>query len=75
VREIFAENLKVINAKQVLRMFGSWHVNFVLFCFGGGQVPQRCLVSKFILWIICIFLLPQVHAQQGASYFWLSQRS
>jgi len=23
---------------------GSWHVNLVLLCFDGGQVPQRCLV-------------------------------
>jgi len=29
-------------------MVGGWHVNLVLFCFDGGQVPQRCLVSKFM---------------------------
>ena len=40
-----------------------------------GQVPQRCLVSKFMSSIICFDLLPQVHAQQGASLFWLSQSS
>ena len=52
-----------------------WHVNLVLFCFDGGQVPQRCLVSKFRCSIKCFGLLPQVHAQQGASLFWLSQGS
>jgi len=46
---------------------GSWHVNLVMFCFGGGQVPQSCLVSKFMSSIKCLGLLPQVHAQQGAS--------
>ena len=54
---------------------GSWHVNFVLFCFDGGQVPKRCLVSKFMSSMKCFDLLPQVHAQQGASRFWLSQSS
>ena len=42
---IFAENLKVINADKCSRRW-HWHVNLVLSCFDGGQVPQRCLVSK-----------------------------
>jgi len=46
-------------------------VNLVLFCFGGGQVPQRCLVSKFMSSVKCFVLLTQVHAQQGASLCWL----
>jgi len=41
--------------------------------FDGGQVPQRCLVSKFMSSIKCFSLLPQLHAQQGTSLFWLSQ--
>ena len=51
---------------------GSWHVSLVLFCFDGGKVPQRCLVSKFMSSIKCFGLLPQVHVQ-GARLFWLSQ--
>ena len=47
-----------------------WHVNLVLFYFGGGQVPQRCLVSKFMSSIKCFDLSPQVHTQQGAGPFW-----
>jgi len=54
---------------------GSWHMNLVLFCFDGGLVPQRCLVSKFMSSIKCFDLLPQVHAQQGTSLFWLRQSS
>jgi len=61
--------------KQVLPIVGSWHVNLVLFGFDGGQVPQRCLVSKCMSSIKCFGLLPQVHAQKGASLFWLSQSS
>jgi len=52
---------------------GSWHVKLVLFCFDGGQVPQRCLISKFMSSIQHFGLLPQVHAQQGIKLFWLSQ--
>ena len=60
--------------RHVLPIVGSWHVNLVLFCFDGGQVPQRCLVSKFVSSIKCFGLLPQVHAQQATSLFWwLSQ--
>jgi len=47
--------------------------NVVVFI-DGGQVPQRCLVSKFMSSIKCFGLLPQVHAQKGTSLFWLSQR-
>jgi len=47
----------------------SWHLNLVLFCFDGRRVPQRCLVSKFMSSIKRFGLLPQVHAQQGASLF------
>jgi len=61
--------------RQVLPIVGSWHVNLVLSCFDGGQVPQRCLVSKFMSSIKCFGLLPQVHAQQGAILLWLSQSS
>ena len=43
--------------------------------FDSEQVPQRCLVSKLMSSIKCFGLLPQVHAQQGASLFWLSQSS
>ena len=57
--------------KQVLPIAGSSHVTLVLSCFDGGQVPQRCLVSKFMSSIKCFDLLPQVHAQQGAGPFWL----
>jgi len=35
---------------------GSWHVNLVLFCFDSGQVPQRCLVLKFLFSITCFGL-------------------
>jgi len=59
----------------VLPIVGSWHVNLVLFSFKGGQVPQSCLFSKFVSSIKCFDLLPQEHAQQGASLFWLSQSS
>ena len=59
----------------MLPIVGSWHVNLVLFCYDGGQVPQRCLVSKFMSSIKCFGLLPQVHVQQGARLFWLSQSS
>jgi len=45
-----------------------WH-------FDGGQVPQRCLVSKFMSSTKCFGLSPQVHAQQGGSLFWQSQSS
>jgi len=45
---------------------GSWHVNLVLFCFDGGQVPQPCLVSKFMSSIKCFDLLPQLHAVEFA---------
>jgi len=48
---------------------GSWHVNLVLFCFDGGQVPQRYLVSKFMSSIKSFRLLSQVQAQQGARRF------
>jgi len=61
--------------RQVLPIVGSWHVNLVLLCFDGGQVPQRCLVSKFMSSIKCFGPSPQVHAQQGASLFWLIQSS
>jgi len=47
--------------------------HFVLF--DGGQVPQRCLVSKFMSSVKCFDLLAQVQAKQGASLFWLSQSS
>jgi len=33
--------------RQMLSIVGSWHVNLVLFRFDGGQVLQRCLVSRF----------------------------
>jgi len=46
----------------------SWHVNLVLFCFDGGQAPQRCLISKFMSSIKCFGLLPQVHAQQEQAF-------
>jgi len=49
---------------------GSWQVNLILFCFDGGQVPHRCLVSKFMSSIKCFDLSPQVHTQ-GAGSFWL----
>jgi len=52
-----------------------WHLNLVFFYFDGGQVSQRCLVSKFMSSTKCFGLLPQVHAQQGASLFGLSQSS
>jgi len=55
--------------RQVLPIVGSWHVNLVLFCFDGGQVPQRCLISMFISLIKCFGLLPQVHAQQEQALF------
>ena len=58
----------------MLPIIGSWHVNLVLFCFDGRQVPQRCLVSTFTSSIKCLGLLLKVHAQ-GASLFWLSQSS
>jgi len=61
--------------RQALPIVGSWHVNLFLLCFDGGQVPKRCLVSKFMSSIKCFGLLPQVHTQQGASLFWLSQSS
>jgi len=48
---------------------GSWHVNLVLFCFDGGQVPQRCLVSKLMSSIKLFGLLPQQHAQQAQAFF------
>ena len=64
---IFAENLKVINANKCSHR---WQANLVLFCFGGGQVPQRCLVSKFISSIKCFDLAQQVHTQ-GAGLFQL----
>jgi len=57
--------------QKVLPIVGSWYVNLVLFCCDGGEVLQRCLVSKFGSSIKCFGLLPQVHAQQGASVFWL----
>ena len=60
--------------RQVLPIVGCWHVNLVLFCFGGGQVLQRRLVSKFMSSIKCFDLLPHVHAQ-AASVFCLSQSS
>jgi len=63
----------VHQCRQVLPIVGSCNVNLFLFCFDGGQVPQRCLVSKFASSIKCFGLLPQVHAQQGASFFWRSQ--
>jgi len=71
---IFAENLKVINADKCSPSLAvvTWTS---LFCFDGGQVPQRCLVSKFASSIKCFGLLPQVHAQQGASIFWRNQSS
>jgi len=50
---------------------GSWHLNLVLSCFDSGQVPQRCLVSKFMFSMKCFGVLPQAHAQQGAGPFWL----
>jgi len=56
----------------VLPIVGSWHVNLVLFCFDGGQVPQPCLISKFMSSIKCFGLLPQVHAQQEQTFFWSS---
>ena len=61
--------------RQVLPIVGSWNVNLVWFCFDSGQVPQRCLVSKFMSSIKCFGLLPQVHARQGASLYWLTQSS
>ena len=71
---IFAENLKVINADKCSPSLagGTWTS---CCCFVGGQVPQRCLVSEVMSSIKCFGLLPQVHAQQGASLFWLSQSS
>ena len=73
---IFVENLKVINAGKCSHCW-HWQLarDLVLSCFDGGQVPQRCLVTKFMSSIKCFGLLPQVHAQQGASLFWLSQCS
>jgi len=68
---IFAENWKW-STQTSAPIVGSWHVNLVLSCFDGEQVPQRCLVSNFMSSIKCFGLLPQVHAQQGASHFWLS---
>ena len=62
--------LKRDQCRQVLPIVSSWHVNLVLFCFDGGQVRQRCLISKFMSSIKCFGLLPQVHAQ-GACPFWL----
>ena len=61
----------------MLPIVASWHVNLVLFCFYGGQVPQaqRCLMSKFMSSIKCFGLLPEVYAQQGASLFWLRYSS
>ena len=50
-------------------------MNLVLFFFDGGQVPQRCLVSKFTSSIKYFGPLPELHAQQGASIFWLIQHS
>jgi len=67
---IFAEKLKVINAGKCSHR---WHWQlahepcFVLF--SCGQVPQRCLVSRFMSSIKCFGLLTQVHAQQGAYLF------
>jgi len=58
----------------MLPIIGGWHVNLVLFYFDGGQVPQRCLVSKFMSSMKCFGLIPQVHAQQGASLFWLKPK-
>jgi len=52
----FCRKLEDDTCRQVLRIVGSWHVNFVLFCFDGGQVPQRCLVSKFMSSIKCFDL-------------------
>jgi len=49
--------------RHVLRIVGSWHVNLVLFCFDGGQVPQRCLVSKFMSSIKCFDLSLTTSAQ------------
>jgi len=62
--------LESYQCRQGLPIVGSWHVNLVLFCFDGGQVPQRCLVAKFMSSIKCFGLLPQTHAQ-GASLFCL----
>jgi len=45
---------------------GSWHVNLGLFCSDGGQVPQRCLLSKLMSSIKCFDLLPQVHNKEQA---------
>ena len=55
----------------MLPIVGSWHVNLVLLCFDGGQVPLCCLISNSMSSIKCFGLLPQVHAQQGTSVFWL----
>ena len=52
-----------------------WHVNLVLFCFDGGQVPQRCLISKFMSsnWMLWPFIASARTTR--ANPFWLSQSS
>jgi len=44
----------------------SWHVNLGLFCFDGGQVSQRCLVSKFMSSRKFFGLLLHVHNKEQA---------
>ena len=64
--------------RQVLPIVGSWHVKLVLLCFDGGQVPQRCLVSKFMPSIKCFDLSPQVHTVQalsGSNFFPLTEKA
>jgi len=59
-----SRKLESDQCRQVLPIVGSWHVNLVLFCVDGGQVLQRCLISKFMSSIKYFDILPQVHAQQ-----------
>jgi len=49
-----------------------WPRNLIFFRFDGGQVPQRCLFSRFISSMKCFGLSPQVHTLQGTGLFWLT---
>jgi len=60
-------NLEWDQCTQVLRIFSSWHVSLVLFCFDGGQVQQRCLVSNFMSSIKCYDFSAKMHTVQEIS--------
>ena len=61
--------------RQVLPIVGSWHVNLVLICFGVGQVPQRCLLSKLMSSIKMFWPFTTSAGTTRASHFWFSRSS